>query len=285
MDWVMEQINKGSYSVLEILENCEGVLKLFGEEGALKSVTDSMRENQPPDEEALHKLLKCSIIFRSLLKKEGLRIGYKAWQARITTDLEGCLHNELNPVEIKNYTTIHRQECAALEASGIDPFEVLDMKISFLGTPMAKPRHALSDEYKKPMDALITTVSVSNGHTPRLPWEIQAFEESAEIVEGLSSLRAPESYIKAMTSARKQVCRLLQGIGSIEKMIKTLTPHVKGILQVYPQFDLEWHWLRFHAKDVIIERAHDSILATFPEKGEAAVAFKPVLISLQVCVT
>ena len=48
MDWVMEQINKGSYSVLEILENCEGVLKLFGEEGALKSVTDNMRENQTP---------------------------------------------------------------------------------------------------------------------------------------------------------------------------------------------------------------------------------------------
>ena len=102
MEWMMEQISKGSYSVVEVLENCEGVLQLFGDAEALKIVIAALRASQPVDEAALHKLLKCSVIFRSLLKKEGLRVGYKAWQSRITSDLESCLHNMLSPAGISN---------------------------------------------------------------------------------------------------------------------------------------------------------------------------------------
>ena len=131
------------------------------------------------------------------------------------------------------------------------------------------------------MDALLTTVAVSNNQTVRTPYETLVFGSSEEIIEGVTSLKVPESIAQKMTRTRKQVCRLLEGVQGLEKMQKTLAPHIKGILQVYPQFDLDWHWLKHHAKECLVNRAHDSILDKFPRAGAPDVSEKQVLASLQ----
>lgn len=112
-------------------------------------MTESLQNKTDINEDALNKLFKVSCIFRTILKKDGLKIGYKAWQKRIKSDMEAIIHNMLVEQEIANFNAIHKAECESLEVSGIHAFEVLSMELDFLGTRMLKPRHGLSDEYKK----------------------------------------------------------------------------------------------------------------------------------------
>ena len=244
-------------------------------------MTESLQNKSEINEDALQKLMRMSCIFRTILKKEGLKLAYNSWKKRLKNDVENVMHNMLCEKEIASYLEIHKAECENLEASGIHCFEVLGMDLDFLGARMVKRRHGLACEYKKPVDALLATVAASNNQTVRTPWEVLCYGETGEIVEGMSSLEVPERYVTPMTRTRNQVVRLLEGVETLDKMVKVLAPHIKGIIQIYPAFDIDWHWLKHHAKEVLANQAHDSILAKFPAVGVADISEKQVLVLLQ----
>ena len=108
LEWCEEQLSKGSYSVLEILENCTPVLEFWAPSNELASVIESIRNKTDINETALHKLSKVSCTFRSILKKHGLKLGYKTRKSRVKTDVEKVVHDMLSEQEIQNFNYIHK---------------------------------------------------------------------------------------------------------------------------------------------------------------------------------
>lgn len=275
------QLAKGSFSTLEFLESWLDVLAMFAPEAQLITMKDALTHKTEVNDSCLRQLLGASGVCRALFAKEGMKAGYRSWLVRVKADLESLVHNELEEQEILNYKQVHRTESGNLEAAGISSFEQLSMACDFLGNMMSKMRLALSDEWRLPSIALLTTVAVSNNQVDRVPWEVMAFGEDEQVVDHMSSLAVPASYCKQMGAVRKQVNRLLDGVTGLPQMEKALAPHVKGLLDTYPDFELDLHWLKHHAQPVVQEKAHSLILGMFPDHDKVGMTEKMCHAKLQ----
>ena len=265
------QISKGSFSVCEFLASWRDVIAMFAPARELDMMAESLGSRSEPDENVLKTLVVSSSICRILFKQAALKSGYNSWIKRIKSDLDALVHNDMNEDDIANFRTVHKHEAASLENAGIDAFEVLNMELAFLTSIMEHKRRALSDEWRLPLVALLTTIVVSNGQVDRFAWERMAWGDSV-VVEAMTTLRAPAWFVNKTQPLRRQVNRILEGVDSLSQMKKVLQPHVNNLLEAHPDFELDLKWLNDHSGPVVREMAHGMMLdcmTGFPHNNDS----------------
>ena len=162
------------------------------------------------------------------------------------------------------------------------------MTITFLGKTMELPINSLEDRWSYKLIGRLKEIAVSNGHLPRLPWEITLFG-ARDPIEGIPRAIELDGSLECISINQVARAELLKyfpdgiGLGSLtfEQCRKVVSAQRNQLCEIDRAFVFEIEFLMTYAEPLAEARIRELCLAALPSTEKPGVEMEDTLSELR----
>lgn len=198
-----------------------------------------------------HALLQCS---RALFQQE------------IQKQLEDLEHLDFEMDAVRDFRAAMVLSGNRLAKNAQSTFQRAKSTIHFLGADLSLEIDNMNMEWEYRLEARLKTIGVNSRALEVLPWESLLFDTGS--ITGVPQFcKVPAELFTNASAARAATLEYLgSGPMTLAEMVRIVNYRAKSLRLLDASFDLEVNFLNTRAAGLLIEKVHQSILASLPNE-------------------